>query len=375
MKKSITDKAGKALLIIFCAILLCLLFIIIYFLIKSPGKIAPFLDDNGVVIENSISEKIFVEINGIRQGMFIRGEDKNNPILLFIHGGPGMPEYFLADKYQTGLEKYFTVCYPEQRGAGLSYNSDISGEDLTVSQLVSDTIEVANYLCERFGQGKVYLMGHSWGSLIGIQAAASSPKLFHAYIGMSQLAEQTKSETIAYHYMKEKYSESGNKRKIREFEKHDISNKAGMMNYFTSALRDNSMHELGIGTMRQMRSVVIGVFFPVMNCRAYTFSEKINIWVAKSFLSRATNLQQELLDADLMNTYTDFEIPIYFIAGKHDYTTNYGLQKEYFNQINAPLKGFYTFENSAHSPLFEEPRHFIEIVNNDMMNGVADLAD
>ena len=124
-----------------------------------------------------------------------------------------------------------------------------------------------------------------------------------------------------------------------------------------------------------MRSIVTGIFFPVMNCPTYTISEKINIWVAKSFLSKSTNLQQELLDADFTHTFTDFEIPVYIIAGKHDYTVNYKLQKEYFDGLTAPQKGFYTFENSAHSPIVEEPERFIDIVVSDIMNCEVGLAD
>jgi pimeloyl-ACP methyl ester carboxylesterase len=143
----------------------------------------------------------------------------------------------------------------------------------------------------------------------------------------------------------------------------------------TSALRDNSMHELGIGTMRDMNSVVTGVFFPLMNFKAYTLGEKINIWRAKAFLRNSTGLYEELIDTDLSNTVTELEIPVYILAGRYDYTVNYDLQKTYFDKINAPKKGSYTFENSAHSPMFEEPERFIEIMVNDVLNGNLNLAD
>ena len=112
----------------------------IMLLIWSPGKPKPFLDENGKVLAGSISEKIHVSINGVNQGMFIKSRNKANPVLLFIHGGPSMPEYFLTQNYPTGLEDNFTVCYWEQRGAGLSYSSDIPSETFTVEQLISDTL-------------------------------------------------------------------------------------------------------------------------------------------------------------------------------------------------------------------------------------------
>jgi pimeloyl-ACP methyl ester carboxylesterase len=100
--------------------------------------------------------------------MFIKGMNRSNPVLLWVHGGPGMPDYFLAEQYPTGLEDLFTVVWWEQRGAGLSFASDIPPSTMTVDQFISDTYEVTDYLRERFGQEKIYLLGHSWGSFIGI---------------------------------------------------------------------------------------------------------------------------------------------------------------------------------------------------------------
>lgn len=369
-------KAGKVLLNITCIFLACLVLILVYFLMRSPGKVSPYLDRNGNLLENSISEKTFVEINGVEQGMFIKGENRNNPVLLFLHGGPGMPEYFLTEEYKTELEKYFTVCYWEQTGGGLSYHSDLSGGRITIRQLVSDTVAVTNYLRERFGQDKIFLMGHSWGAFLGIQVADVKPDLYYAYIGMSQISNTAKSEIMAYDYMVERFTKNGNASTVKQFKKYNIHTDPSVIyEYMTSALRDDSMHELGIGTMRDMNSIVTGVFFPVMNCPAYTLNEKINIWRAKAFLRSSIGLYQELIDADLSNTLTKLEIPVYILAGRYDYTVNYDLQKSYFNKINAPKKGFYTFENSAHSPMFEEPKSFIEIMINDVRNGNVNLAD
>ena len=112
-----------------------------------------------------------------------------------------MPDHFLTDRYPTGLEELFTVVWWEQRGTGLSYHGDIPAKTMTVNQFVSDTLAVTNYLRSRFGKAKIYLMGHSWGSFIGIQAAAQAPELFYAYIGMAQMSYQLESEKLAYEFM------------------------------------------------------------------------------------------------------------------------------------------------------------------------------
>lgn len=374
--KVILRKVGKISLSILGIILVSITLLIIILLFRSSGEVTMFLDENGNTLTNSISEKIFVDINGVKQGMIIRGENIDNPVLLFVHGGPGMPEYFLAEKYTTDLEKYFTVCYWEQRGCGLSYSPKLSAKDVTVSQLVSDTSSVAKYLIERFGKEKIYLLGHSWGTFIGIQATAANPQLYYAYIGMSQVTDTLKSERIAFDHMTRLYTAYGDKKMLKALNRFDIhNNKLDVKLYMASTLRDKAMHKLGIGTMKSMKSVVTGILFPVMTCRAYTFSEKINIWRAKAFLSSSTDLRQEMLETDISSKVTELKIPTYFISGTYDYTVNYKLSKEYLNKLKAPLKGFYSFEDSAHSPLFEEPEKFIDILLQDVLKGSVSQAD
>src|SRR3989339_568654 len=133
------------ILISFLATLLLIIVIVIR--IYSPGKPTPFLDETGKLLEGSLSEKVFVNINGLEQGMFIQSKDLNNPVLLYVHGG--IPDYFLSKKFPTGLEEHFTVVWWEQRGSGLSYNAGITNESMTLEHLISDTKEVTNYLRKR----------------------------------------------------------------------------------------------------------------------------------------------------------------------------------------------------------------------------------
>lgn len=360
------------MLIILSITLVCLLILFGALLAYSPGKPEPLAAENGKQPEGGISEKIFVNIGGIKQGMFIKGKDRNNPVLLFLHGGPGMPTYFLAEKYPTGLENHFTVCYWEQRGGGISYNPAISAGSITVEQLISDAIEVTNYLGKRFGQEKIYLMGHSWGSLIGIQTAAKAPELYHAYIGVAQVSRQNESEKLGYNYMIEQYISAGNKKMAGKLKDHPVLlSEAAMIPYFKSALRDRTMHELGVGTMHDMKSVITGVFIPVMLCKAYSLREKINIWRAKLFLRNETNLIGQLFSSDLTASVAKLEIPAYFFSGIFDYTVNYNLSKTYMESLHAPVKGFYTFSRSAHCPMHEEPEKFVGIMVGDVLNGTV----
>jgi len=334
----------------------------------SSGKARRYFGVAKKEVSGSIYEKTFVEINGILQGMFIRGENTNNPVVLFVHGGPGMPEYFLAEKYMTKFEEKFTVCYWEQRGSGLSYHSDDLCRSVTPEQLILDIAAVTNYLRKRFNREKIYLMAHSWGTFLAIQAAARTPQLYHAYIGVAQVSRQQESEKTAYQYMLCQYTANGNHAKIKKMKDYSA--------YLANpSLRDETMHDLGIGTMHNMRSVFTGIFIPVMRCRAYRLSEKINLWRGKVTLNHKTDLRRQMNEADMCLKVPALSIPTYFFSGVYDYTVFYRLAESYFKQLRAPVKGFYLFRQSAHSPVFEEPEKAVHIMLKDVLAGKNSLAD
>ena len=322
----------------------------------SPGKPIPFVDESGNPLPGSISEKIWVPINGVEQGMFIKGKDKTKPVLLFLHGG--LPGYFLTDLYPTGLEDIFVVCWWDQRGSGLSYSPKTARETITLEQLLADTKAVTNYLCQRFKQQKIYLMGHSGGTFIGIQAAAQFPELYHAYIAVSQMTDQFLSERLAREFMIGEYQKLGDKRMVKKLGNAPVG--PGIPDKYLS-LRDKAMHGLGIGTTLDMKSVITGVFLESLKNREYTISEKIKLWRGKAS-SGVHPLWKTMIATDLAEEVTSLKIPIYFFHGKYDYTTNYDLAKNYFNQLQAPIKRFYLFEQSAHSPMFEEPEKVRQIM-------------
>jgi pimeloyl-ACP methyl ester carboxylesterase len=354
-------------------LLACLLGLVGALVIWSRGTVRPLLDSEGRPLPNSISEKIWVDVNGIEQGMFIESENDANPVLLVIHGGPGMPDHFLTNRYPTGLEELFTVVWWEQRGTGLSYRSDIPVETMTVDQFVADTLAMTNYLRARFGKEKIYIMGHSWGSFIGIQAAAQAPQLYDAYIGMAQMSYQLESERLAYEFMLERFKQKGDTKMVRGLERAPVTATGGTPDGYL-ALRDKGMHSLGIGTTHDMKSVINGIFIPSWLASEYSLREKINLWRGRSF-SRSFGLWDKVLWTDLSTVVPSLEIPVYFFHGRYDYTCSYDLARQYFRQLDAPLKGFYTFEDSAHSPVLEEAKKARNIFREDVLAGSITHAD
>jgi pimeloyl-ACP methyl ester carboxylesterase len=369
--QSIIRNGRRIMLIILSTLLACMLILVGILLVISPGKTEPFLDESGNPLAASISEKIHVNINGVEQGMFIKSKDVSHPVLLYLHGG--MPEYFLAQQYPAGLEDYFTVVWWEQLGSGISYSADITPETMTLEQMISDTLEVTNYLRHRFGKDKIYLMGHSAGTFIGIQTAARAPELYYAYIGIAQMSYQLKSERLAYEYVLTQFKENGNLKMVQKLEEAPVTMTDGTPDAYL-ALRDKAMHSLGIGTMHVMKSVITGIFLPSLTCRDYTLKEKFNMWLAKS-RSGVSPLWDRMLNTDLSKQVPELDLPVYFFEGIYDYTCSYMEAKSYFTKLKAPLKGFYTFEQSAHSPVFEEPEKMLKILQEDVLATTNNLAN
>ena len=365
-------KAGHIMLVAVLIVLALILILASGLLALSPGSVKPIRGIDGRPIPGSVSEKVFVEINGVKQGMFIQSRNPANPVLLYLHGG--MSDYFLTETYPTGLEDIFTVVWWEQRGSGMSYSPNIPRESLNVDQMISDTMVLTNYLRSRFQKDKIYLMGHSGGTFIGIQAAAQHPELYYAYIGVQQMTNQLKSEKLAYDYMLAEFKRAGNSDMVKKLEAAPVTMEGGVPQAYMAMLRDQAMHMLGGGTMHNMHSVVTGIILPSFASPQYTLTEKINTWTGKS-RSGVSALYGTMTTTDLSKAVPELTIPVYFLEGKYDLTCIPGVTKEYFAVLKAPVKGFYTFENSAHSPIFEEPEKVQQIMRDDVLKGTNLLAD
>jgi pimeloyl-ACP methyl ester carboxylesterase len=230
---------------------------------------------------------------------------------------------------------------------------------------------LTNYLRKRFKQDKIYLMGRSGGTFIGVHVAAQAPELYYAYIAIAQMSDHLTSERMAYEYMLKEHRDAGNRKMVRRLEATPITD---VIPYGYLKLRDEAMHTIGVGTTRNMTSIISGVFLPSLMCRDYTFTEKINLWRAKA-RAGVHPLWDTILATDLTKQVPELKIPVYFFHGIYDYTVSYDLARDYFEQLKAPVKGFYTFNQSAHSPMFEEPEKAITILQNDVLNGSIGLSD
>ena len=337
------------------------------------GTPEPFLDAGGRRLPGSIAGRDSVLVDGVRLSMVIRGKDVTNPVLLWVHGGPGMPDYPLTQRYPTGLEDLFTLVWWDQRGAGLSYDARIPPQTMTVEQMVADTLAVTDHLRRRFDQDRIYLLGHSWGSFLALQAAVRSPERYAAYLGMAQMVHQVESEMIAYHHMLSAYRERGDRAMVRRLEAAPVTLVGGTPDGYLK-VRDAAMHRLGIGTTRAMRSVITGIFLPSWSFRGYTLRERLDLWRGRAF-SRRFDWWDQFLRVDVRAAVPALDLPVYLFEGAHDHTCVTSLAVDYLQQLDAPVKALYLFADSAHSPLLEEPAKAHRIMAQDVLTGRTALAD
>jgi len=296
----------------------------------------------------------YVNINGVPQWLVIRSVDSRNPLLLFLHGGPGMTLSMLAGRrYSAEIEKHFVVVHWEQRGAGKSYSAARERTPLTNEQLVSDVDAVSRYLLTTYHREKLYLIGHSWGALLGIIAISDHPERYHAFIGVGQFVNALEQERISLHFTLDYLKRKGDMARLakltalgeppysRPFE--DIPKQRAVL------FRAGGSLGPGCPFSRFVRDAVVSPGF-----------EFLGMWRFFKGLKYSTRdvLNQTYWDWALEKTHRKFSVPVCFFIGHLDYNTPFELAERYFDDLEAPKKEKVIFERGAHMIPFEEPERF-----------------
>lgn len=307
--------------------------------------------------------KEYLQINGTKQGLIIESLNRGKPILLFLHGGPGFPIYPLIKGQGISLEQFFDVCYWDQRGAGMSYDKNEAASPLTVEQLVEDTVQVTNYLRDKFSQDKIFLLGHSWGTYLGSLVAHKHPELFHAYMGVGQIGSFTESEKETYNFILKKAREQNDKRAVKNIERV-VFDENFYKNHRYGTIKKTYTDKYGGGFLRDGYSFY-ETLKHIYTCPHYTFKERVNI--LRGSLYSYQSLSEVLATTDLVELVPKLNLPVFIFHGIHDYQTTHSQAKRFYESLDAPFKKMYTFENSSHSPFIEEEERFNRIVENDVL--------
>ncbi|MBI0580016.1 alpha/beta hydrolase [Neobacillus cucumis] len=300
----------------------------------------------------AISSLEEVQIGGFKQSILIRGENTNNPLMLFLHGGPGTAQIGLAPKFQRDLEKHFTVVNWDQRGAGLSYSRDLKKEDLTIENMVKDTVELIQYLLKRFNQPKLFLVGHSWGSVLGVLTSQKAPEFIYGYIGIGQVVNMREGEKISYDYTINKAKESNHKKALKKLE--EIEYNPYDMKYL--GVQRKWLAKFGgsfIGvTMYNL------VYSNILFAPEYTMKDWFVFIKGGKF--SLDSLWEQLMNINFIETAPKLEVPVYIFAGRHDYQVPSIVAEQYFHTLECPHKEWIWFENSGHLLNYEEVEKFNE---------------
>ncbi|MGO1073321.1 alpha/beta fold hydrolase [Lysobacter sp. CA199] len=311
-------------------------------------------DLSRIVAPNGVQEAYAARIGGIEQWINVRGQDKGNPILLFVHGGPASPLIPTMWQFQRPIEEYFTVVNWDQRGAGKTYTLQDPGtyaDTLHIDTYVADTIEVAEYLRKRYGKRKIVLAGHSWGTIPGMQAALKRPDLFYAYVGIGQVINVRENERISFDFGMEQAKKLGNTEAVKEMQ--TIAPYPGDQPITRERIitaRKWAQHYGGLTAYRNESSYFYRA--PKLSPDYATDCDRAAVDEGNVFsLGR---ILPEFLATD-MSQVREFPIPVVMFMGRHDYTTPSQPTEAWLKRIKAPYKQGVWFENSSHMMQWEEP--------------------
>jgi pimeloyl-ACP methyl ester carboxylesterase len=318
----------------------------------------PIYDADGNAMPSSINSIETVTLGGVPQTITIRGADRTNPVLLFLHGGPGLPSSPWAtwNDYHAELEAHFVLVHWDQRGAGKSYSKDLTAEDMHVENFVSDTLELSDILRARFNKDKIFLWGHSWGSGLGFETLRVNSEPYHAYFASAVRPEWDSTSTEAYERVLDLARQREDTEAIealteiqpyepRSF-KHLLVRNRYMTQYLVGDFHTEGLEQAWLDYATQGRSP------------EYPKSTLSNVLAGMDF-SRKTILAEVI--ASGYNHIRDFpvsKIPVFFFVGRYDYNCPGEIAEEYFEMLEAPNKSFTWMENSGHDVYYDEAEKF-----------------
>lgn len=310
-----------------------------------------------IVSPNGVEELVKVPIGGIDQWLSIRGKDRRNPILLVLHGGPASPSMPADYTYQSPWEDYFTVVQWDQRGTGKTYAANTEAQmapGMTIEGMTDDAAKVVQYLQQHYGKQKIFLLGHSWGTVLGTRLAQQHPDWFYAYIGVGQVVNVRRNEEIGYDFALRSAKASGNATAIRELQA--IAPYPGTTPVTLQRLGVRSKWEMYYGGLTYGRQDYR--FVSDAEELSPDYSEKDLDAIGKGSVFTIGHLMQPLLAVDFDND-VHFGCPVLLFVGQHDETTSHELAEQWFGKLQAPSKHLVIFADSAHMVMQEQPGRFL----------------
>lgn len=297
-----------------------------------------------------------VMLGGVSQTIQIRGQRTDLPVLLFLHGGPGIPEMPVSRIY-GGLEKEFIVVHWDQRGTGLSYDPAIPTTEMKVENFVNDTLELTDLLKKRFGRQKIYLAGFSFGSEIGILAVKRKPENFQAYIGISQFLDLQRSEEILDQESRKLAKKEGDLKTLYRLE--EIGPPPYLTEKLSAEVNQLMADQVKHHTPNRMGTLRYVALIP--GSEAYRFPDLMKAVKGRKFVVNA--VADEFLYVDITSRVGKLDVPCYFLLGRWDRLLSTTLVDRYQQKLIAPKgKSVHWFNHTGHAPHLEEPQRFVDVM-------------
>ncbi|HEY1751291.1 MAG TPA: alpha/beta fold hydrolase [Caulobacteraceae bacterium] len=333
----------------------------------AAAPVAPFTRDEaaGIIAEarkivapDGVERLEAVRIGGIDQWVSVRGTDRRNPVLIYLHGGPGYVSMPMSWWFGRGWEDYFTVVHWDQRGAGKTYLLNDPAQvapTLTLERMLADAGELVDWARRTLGHDKVFVLGHSWGTCLGLELARRRPEILHAYLGVGQLADGPESERRGWAFAVDAARRSGDAEAERQLQ--------AIAPYFPPG-RPSSLKDIYV--QRKWLDRYGGVMAYRQGNEAesdlsrlspdYSTAEVAHVWDGNPFSEKP--LLREVLSLDYSDV-VELRLPLLIFAGRHDVNVNSDVAAAWFARVKAPAKRFVWFEHSAHLPMTEEPGKFL----------------
>ncbi len=307
-----------------------------------------------------IAESKYLDINGTKQFVMIRGENIKNPVLLHLHGGPGVSEIGGLSKYNKDLEKNFTVVYWDQRNAGKSYIENFPAAEIKVKKYIEDVDALAKYIKNRLKVEKLLLVGHSWGSRLGMLTVQKHPAHFSAFISTGQEVAAADGELQSYRYTLAKAKELKNQEFVQQLEAIGEPQGGDYRTMYSSPEGFSLQKFVLLELNKQIYDgfTIEDLYANFQESEEYTQQEKENYLKSAEFTNQHIMNDDDFNNFDLRRQVPEVTVPVFFIVGKFDYINPAPLAKQYYDVLKAPKKEYILFENSGHDPAWEESQRY-----------------
>ncbi len=302
-----------------------------------------------------MSEQTFIELGGEEQYVEITSDSDKNPVLLFIHGGPGWTQTPQIRAFNSDISKAYTFVVWEQRGAGKSYMKNPEPENVTLEQIVADAKELTDILKKRFKKEKIYLAGYSWGSVVGMELAQKYPDDYRAYISIAQVINMKRGMEVSQVWLKKKAEDAGDSEALEMLKK--LKNPAKdfcatdfdcfVKQYELITKYDGAIYDKTINEKIEKATAKYEDYKDYPWMKAWEFS--------------SVKLEKDMYGFDAREV-KELKIPVHFFIGRHDNNVPAVLVEEFAKDLKAPKKKVIWFEKAGHAIMEEESEKFNSLI-------------